>query len=87
MKADSSFPKSCKMPIVPWVGVEYCNHPTSMLKFCLAWDCTGLEHAAITSVNSCMQLSCCVLKILFAYSHPLSLALTVLDTLLFCHDL
>lgn len=45
-----------------------------MLKFCLAWDCMALEHAVITSVNLYMQLSCCVLKILFAYCHPLSLA-------------
>lgn len=49
-----------------------CQTLLSMLEFCLSWACKGLMHNATGSVNSYVQLSCCVQK---TQQRPLPLAL------------
>lgn len=66
-KTDSAFSNRYQLPITTHLGVGLCSQRnTTMLSFCLLWDCTGLS-----------LLSLRVWKTLFSCSHPLSLSLSV----------
>lgn len=66
-KTDSAFSNRCQLPITTHLGVGLCSpRNTTMLSFCLLWDCTGLS-----------LLSLRVWKTFFTCSHPLSLSLSV----------
>lgn len=56
--------------------------PIFLLRFCLVFICTGLEHVVLNTVSSCVVLSFCVQKILFPHSYPLLQAFTLFPALL-----
>lgn len=78
----SPFHSNYQLSILPWPGMEW-NVLTSLsiLRFCLAWVCTGSLHALLT-VTFYVQLPLCVQKILFPYPPHLAFPLC----LLFCNN-
>jgi hypothetical protein len=59
-----------------WVVLQTGLTSLSMLEFGLAWDCTSLVHAVMTSVNSSVQVPSCVWKIYLPHTHPPLLVVT-----------
>lgn len=84
-----SLSNSYQMTIAPQPRVELCSH---ILRFYLAWACAYLVYAVTISMNSYVQLPCCVFGKhwvgCFFWSYPPCLALTywpVVGLYINCH--
>lgn len=76
-KLNSPPPSCCQGIIAAQLVVGlYVHLLSSMLEFCLVWNCKRFVHVVIISMSSDIHLPCCVYKTLSPWSYPPLFALT-----------